>query len=328
MEVMGHNSLTWFNEPARCRRYEQWVPSHFNYLRATTIYGGSNEIQKNIIAKLILRPAGRVRSSSMDFDLTDDQQHARRHASTTSSRRTRRRAPPQAARRSDRAGRKRRLGADGRARLARPAVPGDRRAASARGFVDAALVLEQLGTTLVPEPYIPSVLLGGMALCTAGDAGAAGALARAADRGQDARSRSPTPRSDSRYDVARRRRRAPRRTDGGYVLTRREAAGCSTATAPTRSSSRRAPSGEPATRAASRSSSSIATRQASTITPVKTMDGHRAAHVELAASRSPADALPRRRGRRARRCSKSCSTCGAAARVRRRRRHRPRPCSR
>jgi alkylation response protein AidB-like acyl-CoA dehydrogenase len=26
----------------------------FNYLRAATIYGGSNEIQKNIIAKLIL----------------------------------------------------------------------------------------------------------------------------------------------------------------------------------------------------------------------------------------------------------------------------------
>ena len=33
---------------------EQWVPSQFNYLRATTIYGGSNEIQKNVIAKMIL----------------------------------------------------------------------------------------------------------------------------------------------------------------------------------------------------------------------------------------------------------------------------------
>ena len=28
--------------------------SNFNYLRAATIYGGSNEIQKNIIAKMIL----------------------------------------------------------------------------------------------------------------------------------------------------------------------------------------------------------------------------------------------------------------------------------
>ena len=29
---------------------EQWVPSTFNYLRATTIYGGSSEIQKNVNA--------------------------------------------------------------------------------------------------------------------------------------------------------------------------------------------------------------------------------------------------------------------------------------
>ena len=30
------------------------MPSLFNYMRAATIYGGSSEIQKNIIAKLIL----------------------------------------------------------------------------------------------------------------------------------------------------------------------------------------------------------------------------------------------------------------------------------
>jgi alkylation response protein AidB-like acyl-CoA dehydrogenase len=54
MEVMGPNSLTWFNEEGSVPPLEQWVPSAFNYTRATTIYGGSNEIQKNIIAKLIL----------------------------------------------------------------------------------------------------------------------------------------------------------------------------------------------------------------------------------------------------------------------------------
>ena len=54
MEVMGMNSLTWFNDEGTVPALEQWVPSTFNYLRATTIYGGSNEIQKNIIAKLIL----------------------------------------------------------------------------------------------------------------------------------------------------------------------------------------------------------------------------------------------------------------------------------
>lgn len=54
MEVMGHDSLEWFNEPGTVPAIEQWVPSSFNYTRATTIYGGSNEIQRNIIAKLIL----------------------------------------------------------------------------------------------------------------------------------------------------------------------------------------------------------------------------------------------------------------------------------
>jgi alkylation response protein AidB-like acyl-CoA dehydrogenase len=36
------------------------------------------------------------------------------------------------------------------------------------GFLDAALLLERFGTTLVPEPYISSVVLGGTALCKAG----------------------------------------------------------------------------------------------------------------------------------------------------------------
>jgi alkylation response protein AidB-like acyl-CoA dehydrogenase len=54
MEAMGMNSLTWFNEPGTVPPIEQWVPSLFNYLRASTIYGGSSEIQKNIIAKLTL----------------------------------------------------------------------------------------------------------------------------------------------------------------------------------------------------------------------------------------------------------------------------------
>ena len=57
MEVMGMNSLNWFNEGA-VPPHEQWVPSNFNYQRATTIYGGSNEIQRNVIAKGILRLPG------------------------------------------------------------------------------------------------------------------------------------------------------------------------------------------------------------------------------------------------------------------------------
>jgi alkylation response protein AidB-like acyl-CoA dehydrogenase len=54
MEVMGHDGLSWFNDPGVIPPLEQWVPSTFNYVRATTIYGGSNEIQKNVIAKYIL----------------------------------------------------------------------------------------------------------------------------------------------------------------------------------------------------------------------------------------------------------------------------------
>ena len=58
MDLMGPDSLTWFNEPGVVAPFEEWVPSSFCYTRATTIYGGSNEIQKNVIAKYILgRPA-------------------------------------------------------------------------------------------------------------------------------------------------------------------------------------------------------------------------------------------------------------------------------
>ncbi len=54
MELMGHDSLSWFNADGVVPPFEHWVPSMFCYDRATTIYAGSNEIQKNIIAKLIL----------------------------------------------------------------------------------------------------------------------------------------------------------------------------------------------------------------------------------------------------------------------------------
>jgi alkylation response protein AidB-like acyl-CoA dehydrogenase len=59
MELMGENALTWFNHPGVVPPSEEWVPSSFCYTRATTIYGGSNEIQKNVIAKYILGLPGR-----------------------------------------------------------------------------------------------------------------------------------------------------------------------------------------------------------------------------------------------------------------------------
>ena len=54
MELMGHDALAWFPEPGVVLDLEASVASLFCYLRATTIYGGSNEIQRNIIAKQIL----------------------------------------------------------------------------------------------------------------------------------------------------------------------------------------------------------------------------------------------------------------------------------
>lgn len=54
MDVIGYDSFSWFNEPGVVPPQEQWIASQFNYLRAATIYGGSNEIQRNIIAKMIL----------------------------------------------------------------------------------------------------------------------------------------------------------------------------------------------------------------------------------------------------------------------------------
>ena len=59
MDAMGHDAIGWFDAPeAALPEHERWVASQFNYLRAATIYGGSNEIQKNIIAKQILRLPG------------------------------------------------------------------------------------------------------------------------------------------------------------------------------------------------------------------------------------------------------------------------------
>jgi alkylation response protein AidB-like acyl-CoA dehydrogenase len=54
MELMGHDALAWFPEPGAVIDIESSIASLFCYLRATTIYGGSNEIQRNIIAKHIL----------------------------------------------------------------------------------------------------------------------------------------------------------------------------------------------------------------------------------------------------------------------------------
>ncbi len=55
MDAMGHGAMGWQDSPDEVMPpLQQWVPSQFNYLRAATIYGGSNEIQRNIVSKAVL----------------------------------------------------------------------------------------------------------------------------------------------------------------------------------------------------------------------------------------------------------------------------------
>jgi len=54
VDLMGPAAMAWFTPVGVLPPEQQWIPSAFNYTRATTIYGGTNEIQRNVIAKWIL----------------------------------------------------------------------------------------------------------------------------------------------------------------------------------------------------------------------------------------------------------------------------------
>lgn len=54
MDLIGHDSLNWYNEPGAVPAFSEWIPTKYNYYRAASIYGGSNEIQRNVIAKYVL----------------------------------------------------------------------------------------------------------------------------------------------------------------------------------------------------------------------------------------------------------------------------------
>jgi len=55
MDARGQGAMGWQDSPDEAvPAHEQWIGSEFNYLRASTIYGGSNEVQRNIIAKAVL----------------------------------------------------------------------------------------------------------------------------------------------------------------------------------------------------------------------------------------------------------------------------------
>jgi alkylation response protein AidB-like acyl-CoA dehydrogenase len=80
-------------------------------------------------------------------------------------------------------------------------------------FVDAAIVLEHLGTQLVPEPYLASVILGGMALCLAGSEEQQGRFLAPAIAGDASLALAYAERG-GRYDTAWCEARAERAADG------------------------------------------------------------------------------------------------------------------
>ena len=52
MEAMGPDSIAWYDERLTADAYE--MPMRMTITRAMSIYAGSNEIQRNIIAKRVL----------------------------------------------------------------------------------------------------------------------------------------------------------------------------------------------------------------------------------------------------------------------------------
>ncbi len=85
-----------------------------------------------------------------------------------------------------------------------------------QSFVEVALVLEQLGTTLVPEPYLSSVVLAGMLLADAGDDAQREAWLPKLGAGEVVLAFAYAEKT-SRFDPARVETKAARE-GGGYVL--------------------------------------------------------------------------------------------------------------
>lgn len=153
-------------------------------------------------------------------------------------------------------------------------------------FVDVALLLEQLGTALVPEPILPSIVLGGLAIARAGSAEQRGRWLTPVLEGRTSLALA-TSEEDSRYDVAHVATRAER-TSRGYRL---------------RGKKRWVLNGHAADAlvVSARTSGDVADRegvslfvvdpeaQGVRIRTVRTMDGHRAALVELDAVEVSAD---------------------------------------
>ncbi len=153
-------------------------------------------------------------------------------------------------------------------------------------FVDVALLLEQLGTALVPEPYLASIVLGGLAVARAGSAEQRGRWLGPVLECRPTLALA-TSEEGSRYDVGHVATRAER-TQRGYRLRGKKrwvlnghAADALVVSART--------SGEVADRGGISLFVVDPDAQGVRIRTVRTMDGHRAALVELDAVEVSAD---------------------------------------
>jgi alkylation response protein AidB-like acyl-CoA dehydrogenase len=153
-------------------------------------------------------------------------------------------------------------------------------------FVDVGLILEELGATLVPEPYLPSVILAGLTLRDAGTQAQKEKILPPMIEGRTSLALAFVE-TDSRHDVCTVGTRAEK-TSGGYKLTGKkewvlngQAADHILVSART-SGERRDRDGV---------SLFLVDRGAVKVTPVSCMDSHKAAFVELEGVEVGPDAL-------------------------------------
>lgn len=143
-------------------------------------------------------------------------------------------------------------------------------------FVDVALILEQLGSALVPEPFLASVVLGGMAIAHAGNEEQRSRFLASAIDGSKTLALAYAE-DDGRYDLGRVTTRAEK-TAKGYRLTGKKRWVLNGHAADSIVVSART-AGEVADRAGI--GLFVVDRDALKIDVVRTMDGHRAAMVTL-----------------------------------------------
>ncbi|MGD8860695.1 MAG: acyl-CoA dehydrogenase family protein [Myxococcales bacterium] len=156
------------------------------------------------------------------------------------------------------------------------------------GFIDVALVLERLGTTLVPEPIIPSVVLGGTALARAGNAAQKEQLLAPMMEGQATLALAYAER-DARHDLKRVATRAEK-SGSGYTLSGEKVWVLGGDSADHLIVSAR--TGGEVRDAGGISLFAVDPKaEGVKVQPLKTMDGRRAAHVTFDGAKLPGDAL-------------------------------------